>query len=381
MEIVAKTLEGFEEILAEEVEKIGGENVKLLKRAVSYEGDLEVLYKSNLHLRTAIRVLVPLEEGIAKNDKQFYKYISSIDWSEFMEVDNTFAVDANVSGRYFDHSKFLALRTKDAVVDQFREKTNKRPSIDVKFPDLRINIFVQEDRVSVSLDSSGSSLHRRGYKLEISEAPLSEVLGAGMILKSEWNPRDPFIDPMCGSGTLLVEAAMIASNTAPNSFRKYFSFMNWKNYDRQIWDKVKKAASDQVDKSRIKIYGGDKDRMTFNIARKNIENAGFGDEVILEKKDFFKAQRVGDKGVLMMNPPYGDRLELDDVDLFYEKIGDKLKDTFDGYDAWILSGNLGAMKKVGLKTARRFTLMNGPLECKFFKYEMYQGSKKVTNEI
>ncbi len=379
-EIIVKTLFGFEEILAAELRAIGASDIEILTRAVKFKGNNELLYKSNLLLRTAIKVLKPIASFNAKNEDEFYDKVKRIDWSEYMTTDDTLAIDGITFSDIFTHSQYIALLTKDAIVDQFRDKTGVRPNVELENPNLRINVHIADTTVSISLDSSGKSLGKRGYKTEQNAAPLSEVMAAGIIMLSGWDNSRPFIDPMCGSGTIPIEAALIARNIPAGNFR-HFTFENWKDFDASLWEKIKHDANAAIVPYESKIMGFDIDNNSVRIARDNAKRAGVDDIVTVEHMDFFETSPGLDNAHLVMNPPYGERLEEkeDMVDL-YKAIGDHFKQHYNGCDAWVLSGNLDAIKFIGLRPSRKIWLYNGPIECKLHKFEMYRGSKKASKQ-
>lgn len=379
-EIIVKTLFGFEEILAAELRAIGASDIEILTRAVKFKGNNELLYKSNLLLRTAIKVLKPIASFNAKNEDEFYDKVKRIDWSEYMTTDDTLAIDGITFSDIFTHSQYIALLTKDAIVDQFRDKTGVRPNVELENPNLRINVHIADTTVSISLDSSGKSLGKRGYKTEQNAAPLSEVMAAGIIMLSGWDNSRPFIDPMCGSGTIPIEAALIARNIPAGNFR-HFTFENWKDFDASLWEKIKHDANAAIVPYESKIMGFDIDNNSVRIARDNAKRAGVDDIVTVEHMDFFETSPGLDNAHLVMNPPYGERLEEkeDMIDL-YKAIGDHFKQHYNGCDAWVLSGNLDAIKFIGLRPSRKIWLYNGPIECKLHKFEMYRGSKKASKQ-
>lgn len=376
MQLLAKTLHGFEEVLAEELRQLGATKIEERKRAVAFEGDLTLMYRANLELRTAIRILMPIANFKARNEDEFYDKIKAIDWEQYMTIKQTLAVDAVTASKTFNHSKYIALKTKDAIVDQFREKYKKRPNVRVYNPHLGVYIYIHDEQVNVSIDSTGESLHKRGYRVASVDAPINEVLGAGMILLSGWDKKGLLMDPMCGSGTLLIEAAMYANNIPPNQLRTHFAFMNWKEYDEEIWTKVKQQAKDHIVDHTDPIMGWDKNLGCVRKTEQNIEAAGLTGKIQVKRKRFERLEAPEGPGMLIMNPPYDERLEEDNIEAFYELIGDTLKKKYSGYNAWLISSNMEAIKSIGLRTSRKITLFNGKLECKFVKYEMYQGSKK-----
>lgn len=375
-EIIATTLFGLEEILAKELSDIGASDIELLNRAVKYKADLAMLYKSNLHLRTALKILKPIASFTAFNEQQLYDGIKKIKWDEFITPDKTIAVDGTSNSEIFKHSKYIALKTKDAIVDQFREKYKIRPSVDVEDPDLQINVHITETYCTISLDSSGIHLGKRGYRQAQTMAPISETMAAGIILLSGWDKKSDFLDPMCGSGTFPIEAALIASNMAPGR-QRHFAFEKWKDFDSTIWNKIKEDGEKQVVSFEGKITGRDIDTGAVRIAGHNAERADVNKMVTFEHKDFLQNDSITEKGIVIMNPPYGERLnEEDEMIPFYKEIGTKLKHFYMGCDAWIISGNLDAIKFVGLKPSRKIKLFNGAIECRLHKYQMYQGSKR-----
>jgi putative N6-adenine-specific DNA methylase len=375
--MVAKTMQGLEGVLAKELSKIGAREVKEHKRAVSFVGDNGTMYKANYLLRTALRILKPVSKFTAQNEKQFYDGIYAIDWTQWMNADNTLAVDCTLNTEIFNHSYYIAQKTKDAIVDQFREKFNKRPSVDTDFPTLRINIHVTREEVTVSLDSSGYSLHKRGYREEQGAAPMNEVLAAGIVLISEWHPSQRLIDPMTGSGTIAIEAAMIGSHIPPGVFREKFGFENWNDFDAPLWETITESAINRISNEALNILALEIAPPVISKARENIVRAKVDDLIKTTCADFFEWDPPEGKGILIMNPPYGERLEQDDSLAFYKKIGDTFKKKYSGYEAWLITSNAEALKEIGLRPSRKITLFNGPLECRLMKYEMYAGTKKV----
>ncbi len=380
MQLLAKTLHGFEETLAEELRQLGATKIEERKRAVAFEGDLKLMYRANLELRTAIRILMPIANFKARNEDEFYDKIKEINWDQYMTVKQTLAVDAVTASKTFNHSKYIALKTKDAIVDQFREKYKKRPNVRVYNPHLGVYIYIHDEHVNVSIDSTGESLHKRGYRVASVDAPINEVLGAGMILLSGWDKKGLLMDPMCGSGTLLIEAAMYANNIPPNQLRTHFAFMNWKEYDEKMWANVKQQAKDHIVEHTDPIMGWDKNLGCIRKTEQNIEAAGLTGKIEVKRKRFERLEPPEGPAMLIMNPPYDERLEEDNIEEFYQLIGDTLKKKYSGYNAWLISSNMEAIKSIGLRTSRKITLFNGKLECKFVKYEMYQGSKKQKSE-
>ena len=371
-EIIAKTFMGLEPVLAKELTQLGAKDVTPGRRMVSFKGDKELLYRANFQLHTAIRILKPIKHFRALSADDVYEGVKDIDWSEYIEQDKTFAVDSVVFSEEFRHSKFVAYKVKDAIVDQFREKTGKRPNISVSNPDIRLNIHIAEDQCTLSLDSSGESLHRRGYRQESVEAPLNEVLAAGMILMTGWQGDTDFIDPMCGSGTLLIEAALIARNMAPGLFRKEFAFEKWSDFDRELFDEIYNDDSKERD-FKHHIYGYDVDIKAVNTARMNVRAAGLSSDITIEERDFKDFTKPQDKSIIVTNPPYGERISTPDLLGTYKMIGERLKHEFMGNDAWILSYREECFDQIGLKPSIKIPLFNGSLECEFRKYQLFDG--------
>lgn len=378
--LIAKTFHGLEEVLFQELEQLGAEEIRILKRAVSFVGDKNLLYKTNLHLRTATRVIKPIHKFNAKDTDELYKGIQEIDWSEYISHRDTIAIDSTVSSEDFKHSKFVTYRVKDAIVDQFFYNKGDRPSVRMVNPTLRINVHIDRNTCTVSIDSSGESLHKRGYRVAETAAPLNEVMAAGMILLSDWDKKMNFLDPMCGSGTLLIEAALIAYNIPPGLYRKEFAFQKWKDYDEDMWEDVYNEET-EVDFDG-KILGSDISDKAMEIAEANIRNAGLRRKIDVQITPFQQFVPPAEKGLMITNPPYGERLKPKDLEGLYSMIGERLKHNFAGYDAWILSYSLECFHSIGLRPSRKITLFNGPLECKFQKYSMFDGKKsdKYKNE-
>ena len=377
--MLAKTMFGLEEVLAEELKMLGAQDVKIMNRAVSFKGDKGFMYKANLNLRTALRILKPIAHFQAQNEKELYKKLCEIDWTNIFDVDATFSTNATTHSDSFTHSKYTSLVMKDAIADTFRKKFNKRPNVDPKFPDISINLHISKQTCSVSLNSSGDSLHKRGYKSDAITAPMNEVLAAALILLSGWDKTSNFHDPMCGSGTLLIEAALIAYNIPVNIFRKRFGFEGWKDFDVQLWDKIKDTSLDKEINYQGKISGSDNFQKAVRISRKNIENALMHDKIKVANSDFFESY-APEGSLIIFNPPYGERLDLG-VNDFYEKVGTTLKHNYQGCEVWIISSDVENMKLIGLKPSKKIKLMNGELECSFRKFDVYEGSKKAKNLI
>ena len=375
--MVAKTFFGFEELLAKELTQLGAQQVELGTRMVSFVGDKGFMYKANLALRTAIKILKPIKTFKAYNDKSLYDGMMKIDWSEYMNEHQTFVFETTLHSEHFNHSQFVALKSKDAVVDQFRERTGKRPNIDKDFPDVRLHIHIDRDICTISLDTSGESLHRRGYKSATNIAPINEVLAAGMLLLSGWDGQSHFLDPMCGSGTILAEAAMIACNIPANINRKEFAFEKWSDWNSELFDKVLESLLKKTREFHYTITGYDKAPSAVTKAKDNIKNANLDEYITIKQANFFETEKTTEGPLHMVfNPPYGERLDID-LERFYREIGDTLKQSYPNTNAWFITANLEALKFVGLKPSRKIKLFNGKLEARFVKYEMYAGSKRT----
>lgn len=371
LSMIAKTFAGLEPVLANELRRMGAHHVAEIRRGVRFVGDTRLMYKANLCLRTALRILVDVKEFPARNEHQLYNRVQEVDWSQYMDIIDTFAVDAVTFGEVFRHSKFASLKVKDAIADQFRKKTRRRPSVNIDRPNVQVHLHVSDNICSLSLDSSGDSLHKRGYRQSQNTAPMSEVLAAGMLMIAGWNGRGNFIDPMCGSGTLLTEAGLMAGNIAPGSFRKRFGFQGWRNFDQELWDDVVKEAKAAEVTPKCHLYGSDKSPLSIQVSERNLEAAGLMPYSTIEKCDFAVREAPEGGGLLVTNPPYGERMKEDDLEALYRMMGDSFKQRFKGFSAWIISANMYGMKNVGLKANVKKTLFNGPLECRFHHYDLY----------
>jgi len=375
--MIAKTMFGFEPILAKELMALGAMDVKEGTRNVSFVGDIGFMYKANLCLRTAIKILKPYCSFKIFSEEDLYKEIYNLPWEDLMDVEDTLAIDATVHSDTFTHSQYISLKTKDAIVDRFRDKFGKRPSVDLDFPTLRVNIHIEKNFCNVSFDSSGQSLHKRGYKTATNIAPINEVLAAGMLLLSGWDGQCDFLDPMCGSGTILIEAAMIACNIPPNLNRKEFAFERWKDWDEDLFEKIEASVLKKVREFHFSIKGYDTAPSAVHKATDNIENANLSEFIKVQRQDFFASEKENDRHLhIVFNPPYGERLEID-MPKFYKEIGDTLKQSYPGTDAWFITSNIESIKHVGLRPSKKYKLFNGALESKFLKYQIYQGSKKA----
>jgi putative N6-adenine-specific DNA methylase len=380
IKIQVKTFFGLEEVLADELKKLGGREVEIKNRAVNCEGDLGFLYKINYSCRTALKILVPILTFKAWDENRFYDKIFDFPWEQIMSVDQTFAIDATVYSERFKHSQFMSLKMKDAIVDYFKFKYRKRPDVDAKNPQIKLHLHIDRELVTISLDSSGDALFKRGYRKEQTAAPINEVLAAGMLQLAGWDGKGNFLDPMCGSGTLLIEAAMIALDLPAQIFRKNFAFQNWKNYDAELFTKIKEVRIGRIKEFTGKIVGYDTDAGAINAAKINIEAAELEEVIEVRKQDFFESEKELFPLLMVFNPPYDERLEITD-DQFYKKIGDTFKKSYPNTLAWMISADLEANKKVGLRPSRKIKLFNGKLECRFMQYEMYEGTKKIHKTV
>ncbi len=371
-ELIAKTFQGLEPVLATELIELGANNIQIGRRMVSFVGNKELMYRANFQLRTAIRILKPIKHFRATTAEEVYDAVKQVDWTQYLTNDTTFAVDSVVFSNEFRHSKFVAYKVKDAIVDQFREKTGDRPNIRLVNPDIQLHIHIAEYDCTLALDSSGESLHRRGYRQESVEAPLNEVLAAGIILQTGWRGECDLIDPMCGSGTIPVEAALIARGIAPGVFRKEYAFEKWPDFDPDLFGAI------YDDDSRERpfdhhIYGYDNNRRAVAIATNNVRAAGLSREITIELMDFQDFVQPREKSIIITNPPYGERISAPDLLGLYKMIGERLKHQFTGNDAWILSYREECFEAIGLKPSLRTPLFNGALECELRKYRMFDG--------
>jgi putative N6-adenine-specific DNA methylase len=376
--MVATTMFGLEEVLANELTELGAQKVKIGVRNVSFSGDKGFMYKANLNLRTAIRILKPIQSFRVFDEDDLYKKLQTIAWEKYLNVSGTFAIGAVVnSPRFTSNSHYISLKSKDAIADYFRHKFHKRPNVDLKHPDLKIHIHIQKDYCTVSLDSSGDSLHKRGYRTATNIAPINEVLAAGLVLLSGYKGDCNFIDPMCGSGTILIEAAMIANNIPPNINRIEFAFEKWENYNEDLFFTIQDSLLKKIRNSHFKIMGFDKAPSAVRKAKDNIKSANLSDFIGVHHVNFFNSvKEVFGPTYILFNPPYGERLNID-VEEFYKKIGDTLKHGYPDSTVWFITSDLKALKHVGLRTSRRIPLKNADLDCRFVRYDMYEGSRKI----
>jgi putative N6-adenine-specific DNA methylase len=383
-EMKATTFHGLEDVLVNELMKLGARDIVPFKRGVSFTGDKGFMYKANLCLRTALKVLVPIYSFTAENEHELYDNMKEYEWEELLNTDDTLAINATVNSDEFDHSLYISQKTKDAICDRFVEKFNVRPNVDLDRPTVRIYVHIFKNQVNVSLDSSGDSLFKRGYRVDIDTAPMKEVLAAGIVLLSNWQPHLPLIDGMCGSGTLGIEAALYANNIPPGVFREEFGFMKWHDFDKELWDTIYDSCINRIKDDMPTIISSDIEIIPLEMAKRNGGVAKVDDVIQYEHISFFDIMPTKPHGTILLNPPYDERIKMEDTNAFYKQIGDKLKKDFGGWTCWIISSNMEAIKSIGLHPSKKMTLFNASLECKLLKYEMYSGSKKAsknTNEI
>ncbi len=378
-ELIAKTFQGLEEVLAKELVDLGANNVQIGRRMVSFTGDNAIMYKANFHLRTAVRILKPIMHFKASDADEVYNVIKSVDWSEYLDENSTFSVDAVVYSDVFRHSKFVAYRVKDAIADFFNEKSGRRPSVRLNNPDLIFHIHIAQEECTLAFDSSGESLHRRGYRVETGAAPINEVLAAGMILLTGWRGECDFIDPMCGSGTLPIEAALIARNIAPGVYRQGYAFEKWKDFDSDLFRSI--YEDDSLEREfNHKIYGYDMDGRMVACARKNVKSAMMSDIIEINLREIKDFEQPEKRAIMVVNPPYGERLVSDNLLQVYKDLGSRMKHAFQGNEAWVISSSYDCFDQIGLKASARIPLYNGDLDCEFRKFELFQGKFKGFRE-
>ena len=372
--IVAKTFAGLEEVLADEIRALGGESVSVERRAVSFLGDQALLYKANFHLRTALKILKPVAEFEVVKRDELYDRAKKILWNKYLALGKSFAIDSTVQSEMFVNTMYASLKVKDAIVDQFRDETGKRPSVNPENPDVRINVYLMGNHCILSLDSSGESLHKRGYRVGQGDAPINEVLAAGMILLTGWHGEKDFIDPMCGSGTLLIEAALIAKGIPPGMYRKSFGFEQWPDFNEQLFAEICNEEYEKV--INCNILGSDISIKDIAIAKANIKSASLSKVIELQVEDFIKLEPRSSEGIIITNPPYGERMKPQSIADLYTSIGNTLKNRFAGFEAWIISSSPEGLKSIGLKPAKKVDLFNGALACSYRCYELFRGTHK-----
>ena len=375
--LAATTFFGGEEILAGELRSMGAQEINIRPSAVEFFGDDALMYKANLYCRTAFRILKPFSVFKVKDENELYKLCNEIAWEDFMTAEDTFAIESVSFHEKLNHTLYISQKIKDAIADRFRDRIGKRPSVDLNNPRYLIHAFVEKEQCTLSFDSSGSSLHKRGYRISAVEAPLNESLAAGLIMLSGWKAEKKFYDLMCGSGTFLIEAAMLAMNIPPGIFRSGFGFQRWKDYDEKLWNEIVSKAKSEIKESiGIKITGSDISADSVRAAVSNIRNAGLEKIISVEKKSFDEFIPDGAGGTVIINPPYGGRLDDENLFALYSGAGNHMKKNFSGCDVWILTANREAAKRIGLHPSKKIRIYNGPLECRFLKFEIYPGSRK-----
>ena len=377
-EMTAKCLHGFEGILAKELRNLGAMNVTEGVRHVSFMGDLGFMYKANLSLRTAVSVLKPILSFKIYKEQDFYQAVYEFPWEDFVDKNGSFAIDSTVNSDIFTHSRYVVFRAKDAIVDRFRDKFGTRPNIDTNEPDVRLNVHIDRNTCNLSLNTSGEPLFKRGYRKSTNIAPINEVLAASLLLASGWDGQCDFLDPMCGSGTILIEAAMIACQIPANINRETFAFMKWNNFNEDFFEKIKSSALKKIRPFHFKIKGYDLSGITISKAKENIENANLTEFISVEEADFFTTEKLADRHLFMLfNPPYGERLPVE-VPEFYSSVGDTLKQNYPDTTAWfIVPLDSGAIKHVGLRPSRKIKVFNASIESRLLRYDIYKGSKKA----
>lgn len=376
LKITLKTFYGSEEVLKEELQELGYKDVQVLNRAVQIEGAWRDVYFLNLHIRCALSVIVELANFTIREEKDLYKQAKKIDWSSYFDINKTFAIKGAVFSNIFSHSQYPYLLVKDAVVDHFKEKVNDRPNIQVKNPQVLFDLYIKENKVTISLNTSGAPLYMRGYRQETGKAPINEVLAAIMIRMSKWDRKSPFIDPFCGSGTLLIEAALLAHDIPSNIERQHYAFKNFNNYHAETWEEIYESANKAPKNKEVKIIGSDKEADMIFATKRNLRTFPFGKDIHLSVNSFQELTALNiENGTLICNPPYGERIG-DGIEEMYEELGTWFKHNLPGFSCWIISSNMEALKAVGLRPSQKHKLFNGDLECSFREYKMFEGSKK-----
>lgn len=379
--MIAKTFYGFETILSNELLKLGAKKIEIGVRNVSFYGNLGFLYKSNFYLRSAIRILMPINSFRINDVKDLYSSVYNFGWEDYIKVNNTFIIESVLNTDFFSHSLFVSQRVKDGIVDRFRKLYNKRPDVDIENPDIKINIHISKDICTISLDSSGKPLNQRGYRSQTNIAPINEVLAAGIVMLSNWDCKSDFLDPMCGSGTILIEAAMYATNYPVNIERQNFSFKKWNNFDIDLFEMIKSSVLNKVKPFNYKIIGYDKAPSAILKCNQNIINSNTEKLIEISENNFFNTKKSNNDFLhILFNPPYGERLKVD-IQSFYKQIGDTLKTNYSNSNAWFITSGIEALKYVGLRPSRKIKLFNGKLESRLAKYEIYSGSKKTHKQL
>lgn len=377
-EMKVTTFFGLEEILAKELMQLGGKEITPFKRGVSVVGDLGFLYKANLCLHTALKVIIPITKFTANNEHELYDTIKLIDWERFISNTDSIMIESVLNSEIFTHSQFVSQKIKDGIVDRFREKTGKRPDVDLLHPSFKLYVHIYRNEVSLNLDSSGDPLYKRGYRSDINEAPMKEVLAAGLVKLSGWEKHLLLVDGMCGAGTIAIEAALWANNIPPGYYRNEFGFMRWRNFDETTYETIFESSINKIKNDKVQIIANDIDAPTIKKAKTNTKNAKVDDVVTCTNESFFDMQPARQAGVVILNPPYGERLPVEEIEKLYKEIGNKLKKDFKGFNAWVITSSPDAIKSIGLRPSRRIQVYNGSLECRYLKFELYDGSKKAS---
>jgi putative N6-adenine-specific DNA methylase len=377
-EMKVTTFFGLEEILANELQQLGGRNIEVFKRGVSVTGDLGFLYKANLCLHTALKVIIPIGKFTANSEQELYEGAKSFPWESFISNSDTLMVESVANSEMFTHSLFISQKVKDGIVDRFRDKTGSRPDVDLIHPSFRLYVYIFKNEVTLHLDSSGEPLYKRGYRSDINEAPMKEVLAAGLVKLSGWEKHLQLIDGMCGAGTIAIEAALWANNIPAGYYRNEFGFMRWKNFDEKLYDTIVESSISKIKEDKVDIIANDIDLPTVKKAITNTKNAKVDDVITCTNQSFFDLMPSRSGGVVILNPPYGERLPVPEIEKMYKEIGDKLKKDFKGFNAWIITSSPEAVKSIGLRPSRRIHIFNGSLECRYLKFELYDGSKKAS---
>jgi putative N6-adenine-specific DNA methylase len=372
------TFFGLEEILAKELMQLGGKDIVPFKRGVSVVGDLGFLYKANLCLHTALKVIIPITKFTANNDVELYDAIKKIDWERFISNSDTIMIESVINSELFTHSQYVSQKVKDGIVDRFREKTGIRPDVDLIHPSFKLYVHIYKNEVSLNLDSSGDPLYKRGYRSDINEAPMKEVLAAGLVKLSGWEKHLLLVDGMCGAGTIGIEAALWANNIPPGYYRNEFGFMRWRNFDEKTYETIYESSINKIKNDKVEIIANDIDAPTIKKAITNTKNAKVDDVVKCTNESFFDMKPPRQAGVVILNPPYGERMPVPEIEKLYKEIGDKLKKDFKGFSAWIITSSPEAVNSIGLRPSRRIHIFNGSLECRYLKFDLYDGSKKAS---
>jgi putative N6-adenine-specific DNA methylase len=377
-EMKVTTFFGLEEILAKELMQLGGKDIVPFKRGVSVVGDLGFLYKANLCLHTALKVIIPITKFTANNDVELYDAIKKIDWERFISNSDTIMIESVINSELFTHSQYVSQKVKDGIVDRFRDKTGIRPDVDLIHPSFKLYVHIYKNEVSLNLDSSGDPLYKRGYRSDINEAPMKEVLAAGLVKLSGWEKHLLLVDGMCGAGTIGIEAALWANNIPPGYYRNEFGFMRWRNFDEKTYETIHESSINKIKNDKVEIIANDIDAPTIKKAITNTKNAKVDDVVKCTNESFFDMKPPRQAGVVILNPPYGERMPVPEIEKLYKEIGDKLKKDFKGFSAWIITSSPEAVNSIGLRPSRRIHIFNGSLECRYLKFDLYDGSKKAS---